>query len=401
MLRKTLMWLPVLLLFAAPLAAQTAGPTPEGTKITNTATVSYTDANGNTYQDETASSEVTVGFKAGVTVDGDVSVTTASGVQDTATFTVTNAGNGDDRFTFDLTGTTAGITNISYLYDGDEYATLELLYAAIWPTGADSTAAGTSIVIGVIYTVAENLAGQDQAITFTATSVRDTDMADDYTTDILVPNADVSVTASPTTRDVIGTGLVVESYTVTFTVKNEGDATSTFTLAPVAGGAVTIVDDDLPSSMEVELAAGAEVTYTFTYTVTGGDPSGTLKLTATDKYNSFVADDDTHTATVLTRLIEVTKLVYRADGTTLVGENDEVIPGETLVYKITVKNLTAFDAKDIEVGDPLPSALTYVSHDDTGFDSSAFDSDTNTVTALLATLLAAGEVVLVITVTVT
>ena len=35
--------------------ASAQGPTPEGTVITNTATASFTDANGNTYTDVTAS----------------------------------------------------------------------------------------------------------------------------------------------------------------------------------------------------------------------------------------------------------------------------------------------------------------------------------------------------------
>ena len=73
-MKRTLRWLPVLLAFAAaPAMAQT--PTAENTVITNTATVSYTDANGNTYTPVDASVSVTVGFQAGV--DATVAATAA------------------------------------------------------------------------------------------------------------------------------------------------------------------------------------------------------------------------------------------------------------------------------------------------------------------------------------
>ena len=47
---------------ATTLRAQT--PTPENTVITNTATASWTDANGNTYTPVTAQASVTVGYLA-------------------------------------------------------------------------------------------------------------------------------------------------------------------------------------------------------------------------------------------------------------------------------------------------------------------------------------------------
>ena len=69
--------LAAMLMMAAPqLYAQS--PTPEGTVITNTTTVSFTDANGNTYSAVNASVSVTGGFVAGVNVSGAASATPAS-----------------------------------------------------------------------------------------------------------------------------------------------------------------------------------------------------------------------------------------------------------------------------------------------------------------------------------
>jgi len=51
--------------------APAAGQTSEGTVITNTATVHWTDANGNTYTPASDAVSVTVGFQAGLSVAPD------------------------------------------------------------------------------------------------------------------------------------------------------------------------------------------------------------------------------------------------------------------------------------------------------------------------------------------
>ncbi|HLG05379.1 MAG TPA: hypothetical protein VI383_04445, partial [Gemmatimonadales bacterium] len=59
-------------------AAAVRAQTPEGTVITNTATVSFTDANGNSYTPVSASVNVTVAFQAGIDLTGSASVAPAS-----------------------------------------------------------------------------------------------------------------------------------------------------------------------------------------------------------------------------------------------------------------------------------------------------------------------------------
>src|SRR5919206_5362162 len=84
---------------AAASRAHAQSPTPEGTVITNTATVSFTDANGNTYSNVSASVNVTVGFVAGIDVAGAASVTPGSpSAANTLTFTIQNMGNDQDQF---------------------------------------------------------------------------------------------------------------------------------------------------------------------------------------------------------------------------------------------------------------------------------------------------------------
>src|SRR5205823_13461927 len=81
---------------ASTLCAQS--PTPEGTVITNTASVSFTDANGNAYSAVTPSVSVTVVFVAGVDVAGAASATPASpSIANTLTFTIQNIGHGTDN----------------------------------------------------------------------------------------------------------------------------------------------------------------------------------------------------------------------------------------------------------------------------------------------------------------
>src|SRR3954469_18419790 len=79
---RTSRWLAVgaIALLTTLASARSAGAqaTPAGTVITNTASASYTDANGNTYTAATASVSVTVGFAAGVDVTSPASVSPAS-----------------------------------------------------------------------------------------------------------------------------------------------------------------------------------------------------------------------------------------------------------------------------------------------------------------------------------
>src|SRR3954465_8876029 len=113
--------------------AQSAGAqaTAEGTVITNTATASYTDANGNVYANATASISVTVGFAAGVDVVSPATVSPASpSTGNQQDFTINNTGNGIDQVSVAV-ATAGGLTNVAYKYSGTTYATLAALNAVL------------------------------------------------------------------------------------------------------------------------------------------------------------------------------------------------------------------------------------------------------------------------------
>src|SRR5947207_6502329 len=127
-------------------------PTPEGTVITNTATVSFTDANGNTYSSVNASVSVTVGFVAGVDVAGAASATPASpSSNNTLNFTIQNIGNGTDHVQVaEAISVGSVITVTSYVYNATTYATLLALNTAL--SGANITQ-GSTITVQVKYDV--------------------------------------------------------------------------------------------------------------------------------------------------------------------------------------------------------------------------------------------------------
>src|SRR5690242_536431 len=143
-----------LLLAASASTLRAQSPPPEGTVITNTATVSFTDANNNTYTNVTASVSVTVGFVAGIDVAGAATATPASptsGAQ--LTFTVQNIGNGTDHVQVAENISVAGVITVTgYVYSGTTYASIAALNTAL--AGGAGVAQGATITIKVNYDVA-------------------------------------------------------------------------------------------------------------------------------------------------------------------------------------------------------------------------------------------------------
>ena len=91
----------------------------------------------------------------------------------------------------------------------------------------------------------------------------------------------------------------------------------------------------------------------------------------------------------------MTKTAYRADQTTLIddGAGDEVLPGEEFWYEIEVTNNGSAAAVGIEVTDPIPAGLIYVTSDDNGGAWTIDDSDpygTGIVATFVGTLASGG-----------
>jgi uncharacterized repeat protein (TIGR01451 family) len=350
----------VLAFGASALDAQT----PENTVITNTAIVTFTDANDNTYAPDSASASVTVGFVAGVDVTGNATATPAPGSSgNSLTYSVQNLGNGTDAMVINVSLSTTGIVTVTgYVYDGTTYATLALLNGAI---AADSLVQDTTITVDVEYDVASGTGGQPVDMTFTATSGRDGTKSDAVTTTI-TPSESIALAVTPDSNQTAdrlpsnGT-----QYTGTFTVTNNGDGPETFDLvgSTSPSGAITVVSVNGGTS-SIALAAGASQDVDVVYTI--GDVAAgvvdTLILTATAQTAPNPTDRGHLTFRVVRPLVSIAKAVFMNDSVTaLVSPPDSVVPNDSIWYKITVTNSGTASADSVHIDDNLPAELTYLS----------------------------------------
>jgi len=354
----------ILTLAAAP-ALKAQSPTPEGTVITNTATVSFTDANGNTYSAVNASVSVTVGFVAGVDVAGAASATPASpSSNNTLTFTIQNIGNGTDHVQIaEAISVGSVITVTSYVFNATSYATLAALNTAL---SAAAITQGSTFTVQVKYDVAANKGGVATNYTLTGTSVRDNTVTDNQVTTI-TPAQTYAVAVTPdggqNLQKLPSNGT---NYTFTFTVTNNGNGSDNFNLvASNTGSAITVVSVNgvAGTSTSVAIAAATAMNIDVVYSV-GNVAAGTtdnLKLHATSAGDNTKNDDGTADLTVIRPAITVGKAAYRDDQVTLLGPTDKVLPNEAIQYKVSVTNSGTTAAASVAIADNLPAELTFLS----------------------------------------
>lgn len=391
-------------LAAVPARAQT-GPTPENTVITNQATASYTDANGNTYTDVTASVNVTVGFLAGPDVSSPASVTPQSpSTGNELAYTITNGGNGTDQFSVVATAE-AGATITGFKLGATTYETLLQLNAAL---AATNVTQGSSVTVTVVYTVAPGQGGNTIPVELTATSIRDNTKTDASSTDVEPPvSAAVGVTPDGATVSRLPSNGT--QYTATFTVQNPGNASDTYSLSALSGntGVVTIdgISGSGVSGGQVTIAAGGSATVSVTYTVedVAAGSTSAISFTATSGNDAAKSDAGSLTVTVIRAALSMTKEAYKEDQTTVVDPaaadlaDRTVLPGETFYYLITVTNTGGAAASDVEVTDVIPAQLrtgftAAAASDNVGDFSYVYDPATFTLTATLnGTLAASGS----------
>jgi len=354
----------ILTLAAAP-ALKAQSPTPEGTVITNTATVSFTDANGNTYSAVNASVSVTVGFVAGVDVAGAASATPASpSSNNTLTFTIQNIGNGTDHVQVaEAISVGSVITVTSYVFNATSYATLAALNTAL---SAAAITQGSTFTVQVKYDVAANKGGVATNYTLTGTSVRDNTVTDNQVTTI-TPAQTYAVAVTPdggqNLQKLPSNGT---NYTFTFTVTNNGNGSDNFNLvASNTGSAITVVSVNgvAGTSTSVAIGAATAMNIDVVYSV-GNVAAGTtdnLKLHATSAGDNTKNDDGTADLTVIRPAITVGKAAYRDDQVTLLGPTDKVLPNEAIQYKVSVTNSGTTAAASVAIADNLPAELTFLS----------------------------------------
>ncbi len=352
------------LLLGAASTLRAQSPTPEGTVITNTATVSFTDANGNTYTNVTASVSVTVGFVAGIDVAGPATAAPASPSNtNTVTFTIQNIGNGTDHVSVAENISVAGVIAVQhYTYNATNYASIAALNVAL--AGGAGVAQGATISIQVVYDVNANKGGVLTNYTLTGTSLRDNAVTDNQLTAI-TPAQTFAVAVTPdggqNLQKLPSNGT---NYTFTFTVANGGNGSDNFTLTGSnTGSAITVVSVNgvAGTGTTITIPASSSVNVDVVYSV-GNVAAGTtdnLKLHAVSVGDASKNDDGTADLTVIRPAITVAKDAYRDNKTTLLIASDRVLPNEYIQFKVAVTNSGTTAASSVAIADNLPAELTY------------------------------------------
>ncbi len=367
MLRK-LHWVASLAIAVASLAlfaGETRAQTPEGTVITNTATVTYTDANSNAYAPVSGMVSVTVGFAAGVNVTANTpSPTPASpSTADTLLFTVANSGNGTDSVSISENISVGGVITVTgYRYSGTTYASLAALNTAL--SGA-AIAMGGSIEIRVVYDVAANQGGVSTVYTMTATSRRNT-LVSDNDASTITPAETFAVAVTPDGGQNLQR-LPGNGYSFSFTVQNNGNGPESFDLLGSSPGSAVItvvsVNGVAGDSTRFTLNPGASqaVAVVYDVAVVAAGATDTLYLRARSVAQPATLDDGFADLTVVRPSLAITKAAFRDDGVTPIGAGT-VLPNEIIRYRVTVSNGGTAGASSVQVTDALPAQVTYVSN---------------------------------------
>jgi len=380
-------------LTAVPANAQS--PTPENTVIRSIATVSFTDANNNTYATVADTADVTVGFVAGVDViAGAATVGPASpSVSDTLFFTVANPGNGTDSVLLAQNISVGGIITVTgyRLNSTTNFASLAALNVALTTT---AIAQAGSISVKVIYSVASGTGGLSTVFTLTANSRRTPAVTDNAATTVS-PNLTTAVAVTPdggqNLQRLPSNGT---TYTFSFTVTNNATGSDGFDLlashprTPITIVSVNGVLDD--STRITGVAAGASVVVAVVYSignVAAGLPD-TLVLKARSVASPGTSDNGFADITVVRPVVVIDKVAFRDNQTTPIGAGT-VVPGEFIQYKVTVTNSGSAAASVVHVTDALATQLTFntTTPDGAGWTLSNVG---NNVTADLTGTLAAG-----------
>ena len=136
----------------------------------------------------------------------------------------------------------------------------------------------------------------------------------------------------------------------------------------------------------VNLPAGSSITYTVTSPKIGADKGGTLVNTArlTSSISADAEAEDSDTADPQADLS-----ITKTDQAGL----SSYLPGQPLAYTLTVDNNGPSDAQDVQISDPLPTDVSYISASGTGWtcDDTVNPDSSETVNCTLSSSLASGD----------
>lgn len=392
----------ILVGLAAFLAVATAqAQTPEGTTIRNIATADYEDANGFSYTQVADTVDITVGFLVGIsmTPDGGSATPASPSTGNIMTFTVENVGNGVDTVTVAEVETDpdAVITITNYNWNSTDYASLALLNADL--DGFELTQ-GATTVITITYSVAASKGGLSANYELTATSVRDGGESDPGDYDITAGETyGVTVWEQSSTQDTLAANLLPGTgQTVVFRVTNTGNGTESFTLLTtqnpgsmlsVTGMAGTgVTQGGNPDSAQVTgLGPGSfvDVTVTFDVAELAAGTVDSLFFQALSVAQPATEDEGGYIVTLIRPAITISKQAWNLARSAQIS--GDVLPGDTIWYRVEVTNGGTAAASNVSVSDALPTTyVNYVLLDDPDSSWDTLGESGGTVTGTLATL---------------
>jgi uncharacterized repeat protein (TIGR01451 family) len=337
------------------------GLTREGTVITNEATATFSDGNSNEYAPVKGSVSVTVGFLSSLDVTMPLVATPAGPSSgNTLAISVLNKGNGVDflSLAFEVP---EGLINVSYQVAGNSFPTLDDLNAWLSQNGL---AADGTLVITVVYDVADNYGGSALPLKATVTSTKAPDQGggSDAGETVITPQLNRNVTATADLSAIERLPSNGVKYTETFQITNTGNAREQIDLSALANGSGLTIEQILYNGSPVSnvtLNAKESVTVTVVYLVNqvAAGTSTVLTLTATVNADATKTASGATTVTVIRPKVTMAKSAFRDDRSTLIGSSDRVLPGEVIQYRLTVTNGGDTAATSVSVQDVLPVEL--------------------------------------------
>ena len=323
-------------------------------------------------------------------------------------FDVENSGNGVDTIQVDVSWTNG--TNVIASVQGYrlEAGVVDTVFANLVDLNAYledlELDAGESMRITLEYTTGAGSGGLNADVTLEATSLRDANTDSDDVNVAPSLTGTINVTdASDVSR--LPSGGANPTYSVTFPVYSSLAGTVNVVLnaavdgTNAAGITIVSVNGQAGQADTVQFTYNSTQNITVVYTV-ANNAAGAASQISLSADGGVSNDSESITVTIVKPTLTVTKQVFTDSGlTTPVSSN--VLPGQTLYYRIAVTNTGTADAANLVIEDELPEEVSYVSASQVGALSGVnISEDNGTVTVTRATHGVGATLVVRVTVTV-
>lgn len=320
-------------------------PNQAGTMTLN-ANISSTTADPNS-GNNSGSASVTVNAIADAGVVKTLSGALVAGQNATYTVTAGNNGPSDAQNVVVSDPTPPGLTFVSN----------SGACATPYPCSLGTITAGNSVTITTIYSVPASASGTVNNTATVTTSTPDSNSANDMSTatNAIVTKADVAIN-----KTLSGSLIAGQNATYTITVTNNGPSDAqNVSVSDLTPPPLTFVSSSVPCSGGFPcslgtLTAGATVTILSTYSVpsnASGTVTNTATVTSTTSDSNAGNNSSSSTATI----------VQNADVSVTKTGPPTANPGTNVTYTINVTNNGPSDAASVQLTDPTPPRLSFVS----------------------------------------